>query len=102
MDIDETQAATAASADKTKTTLEQAGLDRDAFLTIFLAQMENQDPLSPQDATELGAQLATFSQLEQSIQMAEELGGVNERLDELIAKTGARAETAEQLLKLLE
>ena len=74
------------------TTLQDAGLDRDAFLTIFLAQLENQDPLDPQDAAELGAQLATFSQLEQSIVMADELRGVNERLDKMsLEKIESRA-----------
>ena len=33
--------------------LEASGLGRDAFLKIFLTQLENQDPSSPEDATEL-------------------------------------------------
>ena len=66
------------------TTLEQAGLDRDAFLRIFLEQLENQDPFDPEDASELGSQLAVFSQLEQQIGMAEELRGIRQRLDDLI------------------
>lgn len=38
------------------------------FLKLLMAQMENQDPLNPTDSTEYVAQLATFSQVEQSIQ----------------------------------
>jgi flagellar basal-body rod modification protein FlgD len=81
-----TQEAAARSDSGGNLTLAQAGLDRDSFLTIFLAQLEHQDPLSPQDASELGAQLAVFSQLEQQIQMADELRGVNQRLDDLVAQ----------------
>lgn len=64
--------------------LEKSGMGRDAFLQIFLTQLANQDPLAPQDASELGAQLATFSQVEQQTLMAEQLRGVNSRLDTLI------------------
>lgn len=64
--------------------LEDSALGRDAFLKIFLTQLANQDPEAPQDASELGAQLATFSQVEQQTLMAEQLRGVNTRLDTLI------------------
>ena len=36
-------------------------LDRGDFLKLLMAQMENQDPLSPQEGTEFVAQLAQFS-----------------------------------------
>ena len=45
-----------------------AGLDYDSFLTLLIAQMQNQDPTEPMDSTEQIAQLATFSQVEQTIQ----------------------------------
>ena len=41
------------------------GLDKDAFLQLLVAQMQNQDPLNPQDNSEIVAQLATFSQVEE-------------------------------------
>ena len=72
-----------------KTALEQSGLDQAAFLTIFLAQLENQDPLNPQSSDELASQLAQFSQLEQSIRSMTELVGINERLDRLIDASGS-------------
>ncbi|NOQ46897.1 MAG: flagellar hook assembly protein FlgD [Desulfobulbaceae bacterium] len=40
-------------------------LGQDDFLTLLVAQLQNQDPLNPTDATEFTAQLAQFSQLEQ-------------------------------------
>ena len=72
-----------------ETALEQSGLDQAAFLTIFLAQLENQDPLNPQSSDELASQLAQFSQLEQSIRSMTELVGINERLDRLIDASGS-------------
>jgi flagellar basal-body rod modification protein FlgD len=40
-------------------------LGRDEFLQLLVAQMKNQDPLSPMDGQEMAAQLAQFSQVEQ-------------------------------------
>lgn len=42
-------------------------IGREDFLRMLIAQLENQDPLNPQDSTEFTAQLATFSSLEQLI-----------------------------------
>ncbi len=44
-------------------------LGRDAFLTMLVAQLQNQDPLNPMDGTDFSAQLAQFSQLEQLINL---------------------------------
>ena len=46
---------------------EQLTLDYNAFLQLMLAQMKNQDPTDPVDATQQLAQLASFSQVEQAI-----------------------------------
>jgi flagellar basal-body rod modification protein FlgD len=37
------------------------------FLNLLVAQMKNQDPLSPTDSTQFVSQLAQFSELEQVI-----------------------------------
>jgi len=60
--------ATRASASKDKNQLGQ-----DAFLQLMVAQLKNQDPLNPTDATQFVAQLAQFSQLEQLIAIRSEL-----------------------------
>ncbi|MDR3152698.1 MAG: flagellar hook assembly protein FlgD [Deltaproteobacteria bacterium] len=40
-------------------------LGKDAFLTLLLTQLQNQDPFNPMEDTEMTAQLAQYSQLEQ-------------------------------------
>ena len=54
-----------------------ATVDYQAFLKLLVAQMKNQDPTSPMESTDYVAQLATFSQVEQSVQ-------INNRLDQIL------------------
>ncbi len=51
-------------------------MGREEFLKLLLAQLQHQDPLKPQDNTAFVAELAQFSNLEQTM-------GINERLDML-------------------
>ncbi len=53
------------------------GADQTMFLKLLVAQMKNQDPLSPQDSTQYVTQLAQFSSLEQ-------LTGINQKLTNLL------------------
>jgi flagellar basal-body rod modification protein FlgD len=46
-------------------------LGEDAFMTLLLAQLQNQDPLEPMDDTEFIAQLAQFNSLNQLTQINE-------------------------------
>ncbi|MCV0371591.1 flagellar hook assembly protein FlgD [Filomicrobium sp.] len=55
-------------------------LDYDTFLQLLIAEMQNQDPLQPMDSSEYVAQLASFSNVEQTIV-------TNNKLDELFAAT---------------
>ena len=41
--------------------------ERDIFMSLLVAQLKNQDPLSPQDGTQFVAQLAQFNSLDQLI-----------------------------------
>lgn len=54
----------------------------DAFLQLFLTQLKHQDPTSPLDTNEMGAQLAQFAGVEQAIK-------VNTNLNKLIAQNQA-------------
>ena len=49
----------------------QKDLGRNEFLSLLIAQLENQDPTSPQDNGEFVSQLAQFSALEQSQKMSD-------------------------------
>ena len=57
----------------TTSSTSSVSLDKDDFLTLLVAQLENQDPLNPQDGSEYVAQLAQFSALEQAITTNESL-----------------------------
>lgn len=57
-----------------------ATLNYDSFLKLLVAQMKNQDPTDPVDATQQMSQLASFSNVEQSIKM-------NAHLESLIQET---------------
>lgn len=53
---------TAAAAAMKKST----GMNKDDFLKLFVTQLQNQDPLNPQDSTEFIGQLAQLTQVEQA------------------------------------
>jgi Flagellar hook capping protein len=57
-----------ANAAATTTDANKASLNYDSFLQLLIAQMKNQDPTDPMDASEQMSQLASFSQVEQTIQ----------------------------------
>jgi flagellar basal-body rod modification protein FlgD len=42
------------------------GMNKDDFLKLFMTQLQNQDPLNPQDSSQFIGQLAQLTQLEQS------------------------------------
>lgn len=52
-------------------------VDYQSFLRLLVAEMKNQDPTSPMESTDYVAQLATFSQVEQSVQ-------ANAKLDQIL------------------
>jgi len=56
--------------------VEKEETDQDMFLKLMLAQLENQDPLKPQDGTEFLSQMAQFSTVEG-------IGNLNKGIDEL-------------------
>ena len=58
-------------------TQDTSGVDRlankEVFLQLLVAQLKNQNPLNPADGTEFVAQLAQFTQLEQTMAMRQDL-----------------------------
>lgn len=65
---------------------QQEEMGQKAFLTLFTAQLQNQDPLDPVKNEAFVAQLAQFSQLEATTKMADSLQSM------------ASAQTSERLL----
>lgn len=57
--------AAAYEASQTKETKANDDLDKEAFLQLLVTQLQNQDPLDPQDNSSYIAELAQFSSLEQ-------------------------------------
>ena len=52
-------------------------LDKNAFLKLLITQLENQDPLDPQENSEFVAEMAQFSSLEQMTNMNDSLSKIN-------------------------
>ena len=50
------------------------------FLQLFVSQLKNQDPLNPADGTQFVSQLAQFSQLEQTIGIAQNVGAIRQQI----------------------
>lgn len=60
-------------------------LDKDAFLKLMMVQLQNQNPLNPQDNTEYMSQMAQFSSVEQLSNIASSSDKTNQ-LNSLISK----------------
>jgi flagellar basal-body rod modification protein FlgD len=52
----------------------------DTFLKLFVAQLQNQDPLNPdeQSGTQMVSELAQFSQLEQTINIGKDVHSIEQ------------------------
>jgi flagellar basal-body rod modification protein FlgD len=73
----------AATTDPISSATATAGKDitnKNTFLQLLIAQLQNQDPLKPQDGAEFVTQLAQFSNLEQQIASREDLDAIRQAL----------------------
>jgi len=68
----------AASTTTTPTAPNQLQGSKDEFLKLFMAQLQHQDPLNPQNGSDMVAQLAQFSSVEQATE-------TNQHLADLVA-----------------
>ncbi len=59
-------------------------MGKDAFLTMMIAQLKNQDPMNPLEGTQFTSQLAQFSALEQALTTNTNLSSI---LDAVSGKT---------------
>jgi flagellar basal-body rod modification protein FlgD len=65
------------------------------FLQLLVAQLQNQDPLQPQDGSQFVAQLAQFSSLEQEVQMRTDLDSINTMLTPPAPQTSDSSATSQ-------
>jgi flagellar basal-body rod modification protein FlgD len=63
------------------------------FLQLLVAQLENQDPMSPADGTQFVTQLAQLQQLEQSVDTGQDVANIRAQVDLLAAAQSATSQT---------
>ncbi|MBI5432611.1 MAG: flagellar hook capping protein [Planctomycetes bacterium] len=78
-------------------------LDKDSFMKLLVSQMENQDPMQPADNTQMIAQLAQFSSLEQMQSLNDNIVGLavlqqqNALLNQLTSSSGLIGKTVKYI-----
>jgi flagellar basal-body rod modification protein FlgD len=75
-----TPVSTTSQSNETTSASASASVDYNAFLRLLIAQIKHQDPTKPMDSAQLMSQLASFSNVEQSIK-------INQKLDSLMTST---------------
>lgn len=91
MGITNVTGSTGTDTTKTATTdsAKSSAMDKNAFLKLLIAQMQNQDPLAPTEGTEYVTQLAQFSLVEQSQNQATALGNLSAQVTGLASNEAA-------------
>jgi flagellar basal-body rod modification protein FlgD len=74
--INQAATATASTAKSTAASGTESVMGKQEFLTLLVAQLQNQDPLNPDEPTEFTAQLAQFSSLEQLFNLNESMNNL--------------------------
>lgn len=62
--------------------------NKEAFLKLLVAQLQNQDPLNPTDPTQFLSQLTEISGVEQMVEMRQDLDTIQATLTAGAANTG--------------
>jgi flagellar basal-body rod modification protein FlgD len=75
------------SSSSSTTATDTTQVTKNMFLQLLVAQIKNQDPLSPTDGNQFLTQLAQFQQLEQSMNSGQDITAIRNDLDNL-TKTG--------------
>src|SRR5271157_105734 len=87
-------AASNANAGSTATT-GSVQVTENMFMQLLVAQLQNQDPMSPADGTQFVTQLAQLQQLEQSVNTGQDVADIRAQVYALAAaQSGASGTTA--------
>jgi flagellar basal-body rod modification protein FlgD len=70
--------------------------NENVFLQLLVAQLENQDPSNPTDGTQFVTQLAQFSDLSNTTDMASDLDSIKQTLSNLTAAGTTPTSTTNQ------
>jgi flagellar basal-body rod modification protein FlgD len=89
--IDNVSGAAGATTDPAATTAakEKSAVSKETFLQLLVAQIRNQNPLSPADGVQFLTQLAQFSELEQMMGIRDDLAALRAEFTTQPAESGA-------------
>src|SRR3974390_1323881 len=59
-------------------------VDKNMFLQLLVAQLQNQDPLNPTDGTQFVGELAQFQQLEQTANTGEDITAIRQDIEQMM------------------
>ena len=68
--------------------------NKDVFLKLLVAQVQNQNPLNPSDPVQFLSQLTQFSNLEQTLGMRQNLDSIKTDVGKLVALNTPIANTS--------
>jgi flagellar basal-body rod modification protein FlgD len=80
---------TKSNSSSSSTTTTSSVSDKNTFMTLLVAQLKNQNPLSPADGTQFVTQLAQFTTLEKTTSIDTNL----QTIESLLTKSAAAAST---------
>jgi flagellar basal-body rod modification protein FlgD len=78
---DPTASSSSSSSSSTPAATDTSQVTKNMFLQLLVAQIKNQDPMSPSDGVQFLTQLAQFQQLEQSMNMGQDLSAIRTDLE---------------------
>lgn len=88
--------ATGATSPTVKDAADDALANKEIFLKLLVAQLQNQNPLNPSDPVQFLSQLTQFSSLEQTLGMRQHLEQIRIGIDKLVAASETTAERSAQ------
>jgi flagellar basal-body rod modification protein FlgD len=68
---------------------------KNMFLQLLVAQIKNQDPMSPSDGVQFLSQLAQFQQLENGMNMGQDISAIRADLDQAAKAASATSKTGD-------